>query len=252
MGDPKRLYDQRDALIAGLYAKRDLNSEDVFPVLTDTAGNLLISGTLATTPATTASTISNSVSNPANVSLVSTLVTVSVTGTVTTSGSASSTAATITNAAGNPANVALTNTAVTVVNTVTVTGTVTTSAAGTASTINNAVGNPVNVSLTSTKVTIDNSVTSAIAATLGNGSKNVTTTGSSVQLTATSTTIRWVEVIAKEANTDTVWVGGSTVAAGSGLPIVSLQSAFLEVSNLTSVWIDSEVNGEGVTFIYGI
>ena len=49
--DPRRLYDQKDALIAGLYAKRALDAEDVFPVLTDTAGNLLIAGTLSTTPA---------------------------------------------------------------------------------------------------------------------------------------------------------------------------------------------------------
>lgn len=89
------------------------------------------------------------------------------------------------------------------------------------------------------------------ARSITDGSKNVTTAGTRVQLITTSTPCRWVIVVGKEANTDTIWVGGSTVASGSGIPLVGLQSERFDVSDASNIWLDSEVNGEGVTFLYG-
>ena len=86
---------------------------------------------------------------------------------------------------------------------------------------------------------------------VGDGNKTVTTAGTQVQLSSTSIPCRWVMVIGKEANTDTIWVGGSNVASGSGLPLVGLQSERFDVNDVSNLWIDSEVNGEGVTYIYG-
>lgn len=84
--DPRRVPDQKDALIAGLYAKRSLSEDDIWPVLTNTLGELLIAGNISVSQSTTATTISNAVGNPVNVSLTSTAVTVSNTaGTVTNS-----------------------------------------------------------------------------------------------------------------------------------------------------------------------
>lgn len=86
---------------------------------------------------------------------------------------------------------------------------------------------------------------------ISDGSKNVTTAGTRVQLISTSTPCRWVIVVGKEANTDTVWVGGSTVASGRGVPLVGLQSERFDVSDVSNIWLDSDVSGEGVTFLYG-
>lgn len=196
MGDPRRLFDSKDAEAAALYANLITGgAEDFYPLKVDANGYLLISMTVGSVSlSSTASTITNAVGNPVNVSLTSTIVTIESAGLNVTP---TTTASTITNAVGNPVNVALTNTEVTVksaiagfnvnvatatLGTVTVTGTVTPST--TASTITNAVGNPVNVSLTSTAVSISTSVTYS---TLILNSK--TLTGSSGSISATWTSI---------------------------------------------------------------
>lgn len=93
------------------------------------------------------------------------------------------------------------------------------------------------------------SVTPSIATSIGSGSKNVTTAGTRVQL-ATTTTCKKVIITANVANTGTIWVGGSSVAANSGIPLVALQNVTLDISDLAAIWLDSTVNGEGVTYAY--
>lgn len=85
----------------------------------------------------------------------------------------------------------------------------------------------------------------------GDGSRTVTTAGTRVQLSTSSVPCKWVEIVGKVANTGSIWVGGSTVADGSGLPLLGLQSTRIPVSNLNLVYLDSTVNGEGVTYVYG-
>lgn len=87
-----------------------------------------------------------------------------------------------------------------------------------------------------------------LAGSLGDNSQNVTTAGTRVQLS--SVACQKVIITAKAANTGTIWVGGSTVAAGRGVPLVALQSVTLDVSNTNAVYIDSTVNGEGITYAY--
>ena len=91
---------------------------------------------------------------------------------------------------------------------------------------------------------------------LGSGRTTVTSAGTAVQLSATDTPVLWVTVTALTANTSQVNVGPSTViaAAGAGergIPLLAGDSADFDVNNLTDVWIDSRVNGEGVTYVYG-
>ncbi len=84
---------------------------------------------------------------------------------------------------------------------------------------------------------------------IGVGNTTVTTAGTRVAL-AGSTVCKKVVVCAKLANTGTIWVGGSTVAAGSGIPLVPLQQIEIDIANLITVNIDSTVNGEGVTYLF--
>lgn len=85
---------------------------------------------------------------------------------------------------------------------------------------------------------------------IGDDSQTVTTAGTRVQLSTSTLPIKYVIITAKEANTGTIWIGGSTIAAGRGRPLVALQSERLEIDYLTKVYIDSTVDGEGVTYTY--
>lgn len=85
--------------------------------------------------------------------------------------------------------------------------------------------------------------------TISDGSKDVTTAGTRVTL-ASSTPCKKVVVVAKSTNTGVIWIGGSTIATGRGEPLVAYQKTEIQITNLASVYIDSTVNGEGVTFTY--
>jgi len=83
-----------------------------------------------------------------------------------------------------------------------------------------------------------------------NGQKNVTTTATSVAL-ATSTSCKWVIVKAKSTNTGNIYVGNSTVNSANGYILTAGEPIGLDINNLITVYIDSSVNGEGVSFIGG-
>lgn len=86
------------------------------------------------------------------------------------------------------------------------------------------------------------------------GRKVVTTAGTRVALAA-STAIGWVSITAETDNTGVIVVGGSTVVAAlatrRGKPLSAGEDITLPADNLANVYIDSTVNGDGVTFIYG-
>src|SRR3990167_4129319 len=82
--------------------------------------------------------------------------------------------------------------------------------------------------------------------TIGDGSKDVTTAGTRVQLSATSVACKKVHIQAKVGNTGSIYVGGSTVASTRGIELLPLATITLTISNLNLVYIDSSVNGEGV------
>ncbi len=86
---------------------------------------------------------------------------------------------------------------------------------------------------------------------IGSGQTVVAAAGTRVQLTATSTPILSVTVKALSTNTGIIYVGGDDVSAAIGLELINPgESASVDVDNLTDVWIDAAVNGEGVSYIF--
>lgn len=84
----------------------------------------------------------------------------------------------------------------------------------------------------------------------------VTSAGTRVQLTSTNTPCGWVLVTALTSNTSQVNVGGIDVVAATGatergIPLLAGDSVKLPVTNASSLYIDSRVNGEGVIWQYG-
>jgi hypothetical protein len=96
-------------------------------------------------------------------------------------------------------------------------------------------------------------------AALVSGRTAVTTGGTAVQLSATSTPVRCLWIMAATANTNPVVVGGSDVVAAVGTrkgialrstdPPVRLTAAD-GVDELSDVYVDAVTNGEAVTWAY--
>lgn len=86
---------------------------------------------------------------------------------------------------------------------------------------------------------------------VADGRKTVTTAGTRVQL-ATSKAINSVAVTALEGNTGQICVGGKTVVAKlenrTGIPLAAKQTATIDTDDIGDLWIDSTVNGEGVSW----
>ena len=90
------------------------------------------------------------------------------------------------------------------------------------------------------------------ASTVGDGRKVVTTAGVRVQFD--SQACKYVIITGEEDNTDIVTVGGSTVVGATatrrGTPLTAFQYMRFDVSNMNLLYLDSEVNGEGVTYTW--
>lgn len=89
----------------------------------------------------------------------------------------------------------------------------------------------------------------------GSFRKVVTTAGTRVCLVASSTPCEWATVTAETDNTGTITVGDvtvvDTVLTRVGKNLTPGVPYTLLVKNLNQVYIDSSVNGDGVTVIYG-
>jgi len=79
----------------------------------------------------------------------------------------------------------------------------------------------------------------------------VTTAGTAVQLPALP--VRTVALTAETDNTGVIVIGASTVVAAlatrRGLPLSAGDTATFVVSDLSELWMDSTVSGDGVTWI---
>lgn len=88
---------------------------------------------------------------------------------------------------------------------------------------------------------------------IGDGRKTVTAAGTAETL-ASSTACKSVVITALSTNTGTVVVGGSTVVASlstrRGTPLLASESIVLDVDNLSKVYLDVTVSGEGVVYTY--
>lgn len=128
--------------------------------------------------------------------------------------------------------------------------------------VKNDSGNPVPISgtvtanLSATDNTVLDNIDSNTAPTTGlnTGRKVVTTAGTAVAI-ASSTTCKWVAITAETDNTGYIVVGDSGVIASlstrEGVPLNAGDSIVIPIDNLSDVYIDSTVSGEGVTFTYG-
>ena len=100
--------------------------------------------------------------------------------------------------------------------------------------------------------------TTGIGAAFGkivSGTTTVTTAGTAVQLTATSTPIPGVWLSGDTGNSDLIVVGDSNVVATAGsqqgiVLIPGNQSIFLAINNLNLLWVDSISNGDELAWAY--
>ena len=79
--------------------------------------------------------------------------------------------------------------------------------------------------------------------------KIVTTAGTRVAVGTTTGLERGVTVKAKATNTGLIYAGSVLVASSNGYWLSPGDEVFMETASLADVYIDSAVNGEGVTFI---
>lgn len=84
---------------------------------------------------------------------------------------------------------------------------------------------------------------------LGNGKIVVTTSGTRVQLSS-STATATITIRALSTNTGIIYVGNSSVTSSNGFQLSPQETVSIDLSNLSNVWLDASVSGEGVTYIY--
>lgn len=90
--------------------------------------------------------------------------------------------------------------------------------------------------------------------TVTSGRKVVTTAATAVQLSTSTARVGSVAIQAETDNTGRIAVGGSTVVAlegatSQGIILAAGDSVTLDVDQLTDVYIDSTVNGDGVNYL---
>lgn len=85
---------------------------------------------------------------------------------------------------------------------------------------------------------------------INGGSQVITTAGTKVQLTSTSTASRYVIIVGKTTNTGKIYVGGSSIDNTRGRPLNAEQSEKIDINDISKIWLDADVNGEGVTYLY--
>ena len=88
-----------------------------------------------------------------------------------------------------------------------------------------------------------------IATAIQNGQKTVTTAGTRVALASSTAITHSVTIKALHGNSGWIYVGNSSVASSNGLVLDAGESCEIEVANLSTVYIDSSVNGEGVSYV---
>ena len=88
-------------------------------------------------------------------------------------------------------------------------------------------------------------------ATVISGHKTIAAAGAQAALAAT-TTVKTVSIKALNTNTGLVYVGGSAVSSANGYELNAGEAIDLDINKLASVYIDVQVNGEGVGFIAGV
>lgn len=107
------------------------------------------------------------------------------------------------------------------------------------------------VNLQKVRILVDSNgnIISSPPTTLGSGKKLVTTAGTRVQL-ASTTSIKGLSVKALSTNTGLIYIGDVTVASSNGFQLSAGDEQSFDISDLASLYVDSAVNGEGVTYFW--
>lgn len=81
------------------------------------------------------------------------------------------------------------------------------------------------------------------------GIKVVTTATTDVVLGTSQALKSGVQIKAYAANTGVIYIGPEGVAAATGYRLNAGEAVFIAVDNVADVWMDSSVNGEGVSWV---
>jgi hypothetical protein len=88
----------------------------------------------------------------------------------------------------------------------------------------------------------------AAPTTIYHGKKTVTTAGTRVAL-ASSQSVRSVCIKALQTNGGYIYVGDVTTSSTTGFQLLAGDTISLDIANLSTIYLDSSVSGEGVTYI---
>lgn len=102
----------------------------------------------------------------------------------------------------------------------------------------------------STLAKLANQAGGAPASGIGDGSFTVTSAGTAVQVHSGSLAIVAVAITALSGNSGVLWIGGSTVADGRGLPLAAGETTVLGIDNLNKVYADTDNSTDGGSFLY--
>lgn len=82
------------------------------------------------------------------------------------------------------------------------------------------------------------------------GSATVTTSGTPVQLTATSTEAKRLDISNPTSNSGALYIGGTAVSTTKGVPIQPGFTYTFTITDVSKVWVDADVNGSTVQYNY--
>lgn len=81
------------------------------------------------------------------------------------------------------------------------------------------------------------------------GHKTVTTAGTQVQLSSSSAVFGACTIKALSTNTGSIWVGLSSVSSSDGFELDASESISIDIQGIAHIYIDSDTNGEGVSYL---
>jgi len=105
-------------------------------------------------------------------------------------------------------------------------------------------GEEVDVNVTNTEINVD--VVNATG--VVNGVKTVTTAGTAVAL-GTTQVVKGVLIKALRTNTGLIYVGSSSVSSANGFQLYRESAVYIDTDDIVNIYINSSVNGEGVSYI---
>jgi len=87
--------------------------------------------------------------------------------------------------------------------------------------------------------------------TIGNGQKDVAAAGTA-EVLAASTPCSSVTIKAKHTNTGMIFVGDSSVDSTNGFVLDAGETISIDLSDLALIYLDTNSNGDGVSYFYTV